>query len=555
MVAMHTRPHARRLASSLVLLPLVAGLIAPTLLVGCSRGSEQAASSSRGTAEVFVVEVSDFDMAIPVSGELAAQKQIEVRNRLESKAVITEIVSEGKSVKKGDVVLRLAEEEIRDKIKDAKDKVNTADSEMIAAEQSLAIKENQRASELEKADLAVDTAQLALLAWENGEVVKKRQELDLGKQTAEIDLARLKDRFQESSKLVQQNFISKDEFEKDRIAMIQAEVKAKQAVLDQEVYEKYTYKQDEAKKKSDVDQAIAERKRTEQRNDAEIVKAKADVESARFKVESARDRLQSFETQLGYCTVVAPSDGLVVYATSTGRIRPEQGVTVYSDALPNVPVTGRVQSVSVLAASGGWRDPNRRDYTVRVMLDADPALGLKPSMRCKAEILLDRVSNAVSVPIQAIFRQGPIAFVYVSQSGGYAQRQVQLGRASELRVEVLDGLKQGERVLLREPVGDEVTGRLDFDALQQQMPKEAKPERPATPPAADPAGTKGGEAGGAPGGTPGGPPNGAGPGQGGGPNGERRPRGQRRGNGNGSGGPPTEGAPGSGPSPAPSGGM
>lgn len=602
MVAMHTRPHARRLASSLVLLPLVAGLIAPTLLVGCSRGSEQAASSSRGTAEVFVVEVSDFDMAIPVSGELAAQKQIEVRNRLESKAVITEIVSEGKSVKKGDVVLRLAEEEIRDKIKDAKDKVNTADSEMIAAEQSLAIKENQRASELEKADLAVDTAQLALLAWENGEVVKKRQELDLGKQTAEIDLARLKDRFQESSKLVQQNFISKDEFEKDRIAMIQAEVKAKQAVLDQEVYEKYTYKQDEAKKKSDVDQAIAERKRTEQRNDAEIVKAKADVESARFKVESARDRLQSFETQLGYCTVVAPSDGLVVYATSidsggggrgggdaqppqvgtelkpnelviilpdtsqmvanlkvsealSGRIRPEQGVTVYSDALPNVPVTGRVQSVSVLAASGGWRDPNRRDYTVRVMLDADPALGLKPSMRCKAEILLDRVSNAVSVPIQAIFRQGPIAFVYVSQSGGYAQRQVQLGRASELRVEVLDGLKQGERVLLREPVGDEVTGRLDFDALQQQMPKEAKPERPATPPAADPAGTKGGEAGGAPGGTPGGPPNGAGPGQGGGPNGERRPRGQRRGNGNGSGGPPTEGAPGSGPSPAPSGGM
>ncbi|MFO0827745.1 MAG: HlyD family efflux transporter periplasmic adaptor subunit [Phycisphaerales bacterium] len=532
-----------------------------TIPVGCSRedGERSAVSDS------FAVERSDFDMVIPVSGELAAMRQIEVRNRLESRAVITEVVPEGKFVRQGETVLRLAEEELRDKIKDQRDKVNTAESEKIAAEQSLAIKKNTRDSEIEKADLAIELANLALLAWQEGEVESKRQSLAMAVETADLNLKRLADRLAESERLVQQNFIAKDECEKDRIAHIEAKVKAVQAKLDQRVYEEFQYKQDEAKKKSDLDQAKAERARVEQRNAAELVKAQADVESATFKVESAQDRLKNLETQLGYCTVVAPSDGLVVYATSidsggggrgggdaqppqvgtelkpnelvlilpdtsqmvanlkvsealSGRIRPQQTVTVFSDAMPNTPVVGTVQSVSVLAASGGWRDPNRRDYTVRVLLDADPALGLKPSMRCKAEILLDRVNNAVSVPVQAIFRQGPIAFVYVQSGSGYAQRLVKLGRASELRVEVIDGIKEGELVLLRDPAPEEVVSKLDFEKLQQEMPKDERAQGGPPPKAPD--------AGPAPDRAAAGPPAG-GDDKSGPPRGERRRGGQR----------------------------
>jgi multidrug resistance efflux pump len=498
--------------------------IASTLpLVGC--GDQPSTPSVVAVADLYVVERTNFDMAIPASGELSAMRQIEVRNRLESRAVITEVVAEGVSVRQGDVVLRLAEEEMKDKIKDQRDKVNVANSELIAAEQTLAIRENTRASELEKADLAIEMAKLALLAWENGELVSQRQALALAKETAQIDLKRLNDRFEQSAKLVDKNFISRDEFERDRIAMIEAQAKSKQADLDQKVYEEYTYKQDRAKKESDVEQAIAERARVEQRENAEIVKAKSDLESAKFKVESAADRLKAFETQLGYCTVIAPTDGLVVYATSidsggggrgggdaqppqvgtelrpnelviilpdttqmvanlkvsealSGRIRIGQSVTVYSDALPNVPLKGSVLSVSVLAASGGWRDPNRRDYTVRVALEADPSLGLKPSMRCKAEILLDRVDNAIGVPIQAIFRQGPIAYIHVSDGTSYEQRLITLGRSSELRVEVVEGLKEGERVLLREPKSEEITTKLDFEALAAKFapPSEAPRE-------------------------------------------------------------------------------
>ncbi|MBI1303870.1 MAG: HlyD family efflux transporter periplasmic adaptor subunit [Phycisphaera sp.] len=493
-----------RTVRALAILPVAC--IAIALSTGC--GGESAQSTPVAVRDIHSVDKGSFDMLLPVSGELAAQQQVEVRNKLETRAIVTEIVPEGTQVARGDVLVRLAQEEIIDRIKDARDKVNTAQSSAVAAQQSLAIKEGERSSELAKADVTVRIAELALQGWLEGEVVNKRQQLELANETAAINLARLKDRFVESDKLVKQGFIAKDEFERDRIAMIEAEAKVKQAALDLEVYEKYQFFQDEAKKRSDLDQARAERSRVEEKFDAELVKSRADVASAEFQLQSAKERLVNLETQLSNTTLVAPIDGLVVYATSidssnggrgggdaqppqvgtelrpnelvmilpdvsrmianlkvsealSGRIRQGQRVTVYSDAMPNTAIAGEVTGVSVLAATGGWRDPNRREYTVKVALDTKPELGLKPAMRCKAEILLGRVEGVVNIPVQAVFRQGPVAYVYVEATGGFAQRQVSLGQASETQIEVVSGVTPGERVLLREPKPFEVVSKLD----------------------------------------------------------------------------------------------
>lgn len=515
--------------------------------LGCGGGgadSDAATTAAVAARDVHTVEKGSFDMVLPVSGELAAQQQVELRNKLETRAVITEIAAEGTRVSKGDVLVRLAQEEILDKIKDAKDKVNTTNSSAVAAQQALAIKQGEKQSELDKADVAVKIADLALQGWLEGEVINKRQTLSLAKETAGINLDRLKGRFEESAKLVQQGFIAKDEFEKDRIAMIEAEAKVKQAALDLEVYEKYTYFQDEAKKKSDLEQARAERARVEEKFNAELVKAQADVESANFQLASAKDRLQNLETQFSYTTLTAPIDGLIVYATSidssnggrgggdaqppqvgtelkpnelvillpdtsrmianlkvsealSGRIKPGQRVTLYSDAMPNQPVSGSVTTVSVLAASGGWRDPNRREYTVKTALEADPSMGLKPAMRCKAEVLLGRVDDALNVPVQAIFRQGPVAMVYVQDGAGFAQRQVDLGRASELNIEIKKGLAAGDKVLLREPKSFEITTKLDPSVFEManasapsagggRPPMNANPAESAEKPAGGP---------------------------------------------------------------------
>ncbi len=509
-------PWQRIRLASFVILGVAAVAITGVLLVG-RRGDDSGSSEWSSAAERApggdraTARQGSFDVVLPVSGELAALRKIEVRNKLEGRAIITEIVPEGKRVAAGDLLIKLAEEELITKLKDAEDKLKTAQGEVIAAEQNLSIKEQEKQSELEKADVAVRMADLGFQGWLNGDVVKKRQELATALETNRIDAERLAKRFDEAKSLVEKGFISRDDYEKDRVALIQANAKVKQAEIDIKVYDEFQYPQDEAKKKSDLDQARAERGRTEQKKDAELVKARTELDSARFKQQTAQERLDQTKQQIAYCTVNAPSDGLVVYASSlesggwgrgsetpppqagtelkptelvmilpdtsamvanlkvsealSGRIKPGQRVTVFSDASPGVPISGDVLGVSVLAESGGWRDPNRRDYTVRVALEQRDDLALKPSMRCKAQILLDEVREALSVPVQAVFRTGRASFVYVPDGGGFAQKLVRVGRTSEVDAEIVDGLAAGDVVLLREPRPDEITSQLSPESV------------------------------------------------------------------------------------------
>jgi len=483
---------------------LVVGLVSLTAMFTGSGGS----GAGLVDRDEYVVDRGSFEITVPASGELAALNQIEIRNRLEYRAVITEIVDEGTYVKKGDVLLRLAEDELETKIQDAEDAANTAGSSYIAAQSNLEIKTSASESDNQRAALDVRLAELALDGWRDGTVVSRRKELSLEHETALMDYTRLSEKFQESEVLLKQQFISQDNFKMDEINMIKAKARLEQSELATTVYEKYEYEQEKAQTESDVEQAVAERKRVAKRHKAELETARADVASKQHQLASRNERLKDLREQLVHCIVVAPSDGLVVYAASlethrwsrgdrgdlqvgsevrknelvmvlpdvsqmtaevkvneslTGLIETGQRVIITSDAVPDVALEGKVISIGVLAESGGWRDPNRRDYTVKVLLTDTGDLGLKPSMRCKAEIYVGLVEDAIYVPLQAVFREGTGAYVYVPDSGGYAQRRVTLGKASGLHVAIATGLDAGERVLLREPKVREIVARLEDD--------------------------------------------------------------------------------------------
>jgi multidrug efflux pump subunit AcrA (membrane-fusion protein) len=520
----------RRLGgSTLIVIAIVAAIVLLGTAAMIMRGAVGDSDQVRQQDE-FVVRRGSFEITVPASGELAALKQIEIRNQLEYRAVLTEIIEEGTYVKKDEVLFSFADDEIRNKIKDAEDAVNNSEAARIASESTLEIRLSSSKSELDKADLDVMLADLALKAWEEGEVVARRKELDLDIETAEINYNRLADRYLESEELVKQEFISQDELKQDEIAMIEAKARLEEANLDKRIYNEYEFVQQKHQKESDVEQAQAERERIAERHKAELETARADVTSKQHQLQSRKERLTDLREQLEFCTVRAPSEGLVVFASSleqhrwsrmnqgdlqagteirknelvmilpdtsamtaevkvneslSGLIDPGQRAVVTSDAIPDVALEGEVISVGVLAESGGWRDPNRRDYTVKVLLTDGNDLGLKPSMRCKTDIYVGRVDDAIHVPLQAVFREGPAAFVYVPQGGGFEQRLVALGQASGLHIEITDGLRVGEQVLLREPKPREIVARLTDSSPAAAMasdggwPREGKgPKQP-----------------------------------------------------------------------------
>jgi len=210
------RAGVRRGATGSIILAVIAMLaIAIGLVVVFGGGPDE--GQNRTALDMFTVRKGSFDISIPATGELSALRQVEVASRLEVRSVITEIVPEGASVKAGDVLIRLDDEEILNKIKDVKVEIDNADARLAAARADLKIKKDAEASELALADVEIQLADLALKAWESGEDVSQRQTLALELEMAQKDYDRLVARHEASKELLRQEFISKDEFDRDEI--------------------------------------------------------------------------------------------------------------------------------------------------------------------------------------------------------------------------------------------------------------------------------------------------------------------------------------------------
>lgn len=112
-------------------------------------------------------------------------------------------------------------------------------------------------------------------------------------------------------------------------------------------------------------------------------------------------------------------------------------------------------------------DPQTRSTKVRIEVDNPLAEGDSHSQRrllahrayAEADITAD-LGRALVVPRSAVLRDGRRSVVYVETGKGlYEQRTVKAGRTGEQGVEILEGLKEGERVVAQ--------GNLMIDAEAQ----------------------------------------------------------------------------------------
>ena len=92
--------------------------------------------------------------------------------------------------------------------------------------------------------------------------------------------------------------------------------------------------------------------------------------------------------------------------------------------------------------------PETRTVPVRIELP-NPGLMLKPSMFAQVEVTVAGRAPAVTVPLSAVIDSGTRQIVLVQQGEGrFEPRAVKLGMRSEMSVEVLDGVSEGEAVVV-----------------------------------------------------------------------------------------------------------
>jgi len=131
-----------------------------------------------------------------------------------------------------------------------------------------------------------------------------------------------------------------------------------------------------------------------------------------------------------------------VFEKDLERVRTGQQVNVTVPAFPGSTFTGRVILISSVV------DPDSR--TVKVRTEVPNRDGrLKPDMFANVQIVTASRQTAISVPLAAVLDDGGKSVVFVADGNEYKKRDVTLGLKSDSRVEVVQGLNAGDKVVVK----------------------------------------------------------------------------------------------------------
>ena len=140
-----------------------------------------------------------------------------------------------------------------------------------------------------------------------------------------------------------------------------------------------------------------------------------------------------------------------------GRLKAGQSVSVRVDAVPDKELTGHVAEISTLAKmdfSSGW--PPKKNFDLIVQLDQGDAR-LRPGMSSTLRVAVERLPNSLLIPARAAFSKQGRTVAYVLHGSNFEERAIEVARRSAEEIVVAKGLKDGERIALKDPTVKEAS--------------------------------------------------------------------------------------------------
>ena len=447
-----------KIAAAGVVIALGAGGVVALGLPGVGKQFKPLTSMFAGTSiEVinFPVKAANLPVTVSERGALESSSNDDAYCQVEGQTTIITIVPEGTRVTKGQLVCELDSATLKDQLT----------TQMITTRGAEAAYLN--------AKLTRQVAEIAVVEYLEG-IYKQDKETVLGEiALAKADMNRAEDRLKWSEKMLEKSYVSLGQVISDRLTLQRAIFAVEQAQTKLNVLEKYT------------------KDKTKKELESEVEKAKSDelAKESTWSLEKSKE--EKLNRQIAHCKILAPNDGLVVYANDPGRsfgsTQPqiEEGATVRErqkifslpditkmqvnvkvhesmidritpglrarikvDAFADQNLTGTVTDVAPLPDAGNFFSSDVKVYTTHVKIDKGLS-GLRPGMTAQVEILVTELENILSVPVPAILAYNNKDHVALRKAdGGYEFHDVKLGLSNDKFVEVKEGVKPGDVVAL-----------------------------------------------------------------------------------------------------------
>ena len=479
---------------------VVIAVVALILFVKISGGDGDGASSMPTTR----VQRGPLTINLIESGALKPRKQIVIKNELNDPATILYIVPEGKLVEEGELLVELDVTQLENDVIERRIRVQNDESDLVNAEETLKVVENQAEADLEKAELTRTFAVEDLNKYKDGEYPKLLKEADAKITLAKEELSQAQEDLKWSKILFEEKYLSQSDLQQDELAAQKAALNLELAEADLELLKTYTYPRQIAQLESDKHQAELALERQKRLAAANMAQARATLAASQAELKEEKDRLERFEKLLPNAKKYAPISGMVLYATSVndrwrrddepievgkvirerdeiiflptasefnveikvtevdlGKVEVGMPVNIAVDSMPDSTFTGKVASIAQLPdADSRYLNPNLKLYKTVIELDEDTPR-LRNGMSCRAEITIEEYDDVLYVPIQAVTRLNGLPTVYVKAGDGSVDpRAVEIGFDNSRFIHIRDGIAEGEEILLTPPLSgsDETAG-------------------------------------------------------------------------------------------------
>ncbi len=441
----------------------------------------------RGPFEHIVLEHGEVESSSNI------EIQCEVKARNSTGTAVIWVIPEGTQVQAGDKLVVLDSSALEDEYQRQKILVNTAHALMISAQSTY------------------EQAIIALEEYIDGTFEQEKQLILSEILVAEEKLSRAQENAKFSQRLAALGFQTALQLKADLFAVEQAQTELELARNKLSTLENITFRKMKVALDSDIEAAEA-RKEADTNSHAEEVK-----------------KLKEMEDQIAKCVITAPAAGQVVYANIVSRrggsefvvepgamVRERQTIirlpdpdqmqikaTINEDRVilveEGMPVSirigafaddrileGRVKKVNRYAEPGSWFSSQVKEYATFIDV-INPPPDIRSGMTAEVRILVDKKSDVLQIPVQAIHEHARLTYCLVKKGDTYETRQVKMGATNDKTVVIEEGLDENEQVVLNPrrhlnlmelpEVTKSVSGMADFRGPQPTRGDELRERR------------------------------------------------------------------------------
>jgi HlyD family secretion protein len=482
----------KKIVIAIIILAIAAGVA-----IGVMIKKKSQENNLQNQASLFTVEKGHLLISITERGTIKPREQVILKSELEGRSTILKLVPEGTQVKKGELLVELDATSLQDKLIKQTITVDKADATKVKAQKDLEVGINLRKSDLLKAN---DTLKFALedetqYTDPNGVYQNLLKQAETKILINKEERERAEEKYLSSKKLAEKKYISNIELKSDKLAWDKADLETELAKSDRDLLKDYTYHRQIAQLKSDITQAEMALERVELKSDADIVQFKAQLEAAKKIRLHENNLLEKIKQQISKAKIFAPSDGIVVHATSTkaswhrsnepldvgqevheheelihlptaesvkseisihesnlNKVDVGMPAIITVDALGGKTFKGEITNIAVLPnAQLVFINPDLKMYITDVNIEGDTK-GLRTGTSCKTQIIIAEYDDVTYVPVQCVVKIGDQHTVYVMENGKPKPTPVQIGLDNNIMIHIVSGLRPGQQVLMTPPL-------------------------------------------------------------------------------------------------------